>query len=1035
MDELYLAHSGKAHDENPPGRGSGLYPWGSGKRPHQHDWDTKARIDKLRAMGWDDKKIAEAMGYTSVNQYTHEEEPSVSRLKAEYSIATNNVKADDYEAILWFDSHTNPKTGKPYTNREIAEEMGWPNESTVRTKRETGFSSDDNPILKAANTLKEATDETGYLDVGKGTELFLDVSPDRLNYSLEVLKKEGYEVRTLQQEQNNGSGQKTNKKILIAPDKVGEDEKELYQNAYDALKKGEIKRLKDEDEEANPLSDKVYKWEDPIKVPLNDVKILYDEDGGREKDGIIEIRAKVMPDGSIRAVDPQFDLGLNMAGEPSRYAQVRIKVDGGKECITDDNPTGEKYIKGMAVYNVDLPEGTNILVNSNKSVEGGPAKALKDIETDKGSPFGASVVQQHYVDPKDGKTKLSAIQIVGTVTDDDHDRHTEGAWGEWSKNLPSQFLAKQDISLVKKQLKAASMLKEDEYETIMSIKQPTIRKKLLEEFGDSCDKAAEDLKAAPIPGQRTHVLLADKSIKDTECYAPNYETGQKLALVRFPHTGPFEIAEVTVNNNLRNAKAEVGKNPLDVIVINKTVANKLSGADFDGDNVIAIPMTRKSASGGFEKNAKIKTADTLPGLKDFDTEEYGLSNPRFKDMVDAKGKPTYKVFKTDKDKGREMGVISNLITDMYAKGCDDPDELERAVKYSMVVIDAKKHKLNYKQAEKDYGIQELKEKYQMNPNGHAGGASSLLSKSKSQAQVDKRGSTYIDPETGERKYRAPKVTEKATSKPVYVKNPDTGKYLKDKNGKKIQETWDGELKKDKDGNYSYDPGSGKKKYTQGPVKKLTDTTTKMQATTDARTLLSENPNEIEKTYADYANHMKSLANKARKESVLTQEIKADPVAAKEYADEVASLNNKLIKAKKNSAREREAQMLCTSRVNAIMDAHPDKYQDYDDVKKLRDRTLKEARIDCNAQKDRVVFTENEWKAIENNAISPTKLNDLLRNADTDSYKKMALPKSNSISAAKKSRIKQLYSQGYSQEEIARMVDGVSQSSISSIVNG
>ena len=96
--------------------------------------------------------------------------------------------------------------------------------------------------------------------------------------------------------------------------------------------------------------------------------------------------------------------------------------------------------------------------------------------------------------------------------------------------------------------------------------------------------------------------------------------------------------------------------------------------------------------------------------------------------------------------------------------------------------------------------------------------------------------------------------------------------------------------------------------------------------------------------------------------------------------------------------------------------------------------LKEARIDCNAQKDRIRFTEKEWEAIEHNAISPTKLSSMLANADPDSYKSLALPHTNTISSAKKSRIKSLYQAGYSQEEIARMVDGVSTSSISNIVN-
>lgn len=1041
MDELYLAHSGKAHDEDPPGRGSGRYPYGSGNRKHQHDWDVKARMDKLAAQGLSPIEIAEAMGYTRYDYYSKETKPSVAKYKAERQIAVRNTKMDEYEEILWYDSHKDPETGKPYTNKKIAELMGLPNESSVRTKRMNGHNED--PIFMAADQLKDAAKANGYLDVGKGTELYVGLSPDSFKTALEVLKNEGYEVYPLQQVQNNNLGQKTTTMVLIPPDKVGETSKETFQKAYDALKDGKIGRLKDDDDVNNPLKERVHQWEDPIKVPLKKVEIKYDEEGGTDKDGIIEIRAVKDKDGNIVAADPALNLGTNINGDPSRYAQVRIMVDGGPECVTEKNPSGLKYIKGMAIYNLDLKEGTDILVNSNKSITDGAKKALKDIEPDSNLPFGSSVVQQHYIDPKTGKEKLSAVQIVGTVTDDDHDRHTEGAWGNWSKNLPSQFLAKQNLSLVKKQLKADTLLKEDEFETIMSIKNPTVRKKLLEEFGDGCDKAAEDLKAAPIPGQRTHVLIASKTLKDNECYAPNYDNGQTLALVRFPHEGTFEIPVVKVNNNNKEMRNAIGKNALDAIGINWNVASQLSGADFDGDNVIAIPMTKKSAGGGFERSVNVKYREPLKELVGFDTNIYSTKNPKFKDMVDSKGNPTYKYFKTDKEKGKEMGVITNLIMDMHAKGCEDGKELADAVRYAMVVIDAKKHELNYKQAYDDYHIADLKKKYQTNEEtGHVGGASSLLTRAKSPTDVDVRSSTSkIDPVTGKRIYDTPKVTQRMKTKPVYAKDPNTGKYLKDENGNKIQETYKGKYVKNKDGSYTYKPGKlgkdNKGLREEVGLVDLKTTITKMAKAEDARELLSSNPNEIEKTYADYANHMKAMANAARKESARinpAKESKADPAAAKEYAEEVASLNDKLVRAKKNSSREREAQRLCTSRVNAAKDAHPEMYQDYDTERKLRDRMLKEARIDCNAQKDRIQFTEREWEAIEHNAISPTRLTSMLNNADSDSYKTLALPHTNTISAAKRTRIRTLYQAGYSQEEIARMVDGVSTSSISNIVN-
>ena len=94
MYEDYIQHSGIAHDENPPGRGSGRYPFGQGDRPHQHDWDLKARIAKYQADGLSEKEIAKSLGLTSLSIKSGEQEGSVSRLRAEKEVATANVKAD-----------------------------------------------------------------------------------------------------------------------------------------------------------------------------------------------------------------------------------------------------------------------------------------------------------------------------------------------------------------------------------------------------------------------------------------------------------------------------------------------------------------------------------------------------------------------------------------------------------------------------------------------------------------------------------------------------------------------------------------------------------------------------------------------------------------------------------------------------------------------------------------------------------------------------------------------------------------------------
>lgn len=1050
-------HSGKAHDENPPGRGSGRYPWGSGNRQHQHSWDLKSRIDKMKAEGKEPKEIAKELGWTMevYNKKTQQMEiqGNTSKYKAELEIANHEMAMDKHEELLWYRSHDDPRTGKPYTTSEIARQMGFPNESSLRSYEKSTKNTGDSPLFVAADKVKDAAKDTGFLDVGKGTNLYLDVTDDRMKTVLEVCKRDGYVVvNDVQVKQLNGADTYTTRKILISPEMI-----EKYpgmtpqQIAYKALKENKVERFYDEEdkflESRKDGTEKIY---DPVRIDPKRIQVRYDEQGGTAKDGMIEIAADIDKDGNVVPRNPDLCIGYKPNGELARYAQIRIAVDGGKELAGPENPTGGKYIKGMAVYNVDLPKGVDVLVNSNKSESKGLAKALKNMEEAKDNPFGASTIQQFYVDPKDGKKKLSAVQIVGATTMDDHDAHVEGRWGDWSKNLPAQFLSKQNLPLIKKQLKVDIMKREDELETILSIQQPVVRKKLLIDYADNCDKAAEDLKGAPLPGQKTHVLLAATTLKDNECSCANYDTGTTVALVRFPHAGPFEIAVQKVNNRNKEVRDMIGKSPLDAVVVNKKTADKLSGADFDGDTVLVIPMSRKNSDGTFDKAADIKAQKALKSLENFSVDEYSTDNPRFKDMVGTDGNPTYRYPKTEKAKGTEMGKITNLITDMYAAGCQDTEEIARAVKYSMVVIDSKKHELNYTQAYKDLAIKDLEKKYQTKPNGKVGGANSLISKSTSEVDVPKMEWRYgkIDSKTGEKIMTAPQQTTQMKRKPVYVEAPDdyryvdnTGKehkskYLKDSKGNKVVETYDGKLVKKKDGTYEYDQGSGKQKWVDDKVVPRTMKVTQMSKAKDATELLSSNPSKVEITYAEYANRNKTLANNARKLAVqIETSYPKDKNAVQEYAKEIESLNKKLVKAQKNSVRERQAQSLATSRVNAEMDANPGLYSDESDRKKLRDRAIKQARYDCNAQKDRVTFTDREWEAIENKAVSATTLDKLLRNADTEEYTRRALPKNEGISAAKKSRIKALSAQGYSQEEIAKMVDGVSTSSVSNILSG
>lgn len=165
----------------------------------------------------------------------------------------------------------------------------------------------------------------------------------------------------------------------------------------------------------------------------------------------------------------------------------------------------------------------------------------------------------------------------------------------------------------------------------------------------------------------------------------HFRDGEEVVLIRYPHGGTFEIPRLKVNNKVPDAKKTL-HNAQDAIGINAKVAERLSGADFDGDTVLVIPTS----------TAKIKTSKPLDGLKDFDPQRDYKAYPG---MPEVKG--------SGFNKQQQMGNVSNLITDMTIKGAT-PDELARAVRHSMVIIDAEKHNLNYKQSAIDNNIAELK---------------------------------------------------------------------------------------------------------------------------------------------------------------------------------------------------------------------------------------------------------------------------------------------------------------------------------------
>lgn len=902
-------------------RRSGRFPWGSGKHPFQHGADFLARVDELKKQGMSETEIAKAL------------DMSTTALRAQKTIAKNEKRSLERETAMSMREHG-------YSLQQIADKLGYKNDSSVRALLNDEVDRRKRVASATAEILKERVKEKGMLDVGAGVEREMHCSREKLNEALEMLKMEGYVVwgGGIPQAANQGGGRQTNVKVLCPP---GTEHKDIYK--FDELKSVMDYTSDDGGDTYRPTFRK------PTSLDSKRMQIVYAEDGGTKKDGVIELRPGV------------DDISLGN----SHYAQVRILVDD------------THYLKGMAVYNDNLPAGVDVRFNTNKH-KGTPAlgedknnTVLKKIKDDPENPFGSyiKVDGQRYFDDPNGEYEIGGVKKSLSPINKTRE---EGEWSTWSNNLPSQFLSKQSKELINKQLNLAKADKKAEFDEIMSLENPTIKRQLLNEFANDCDSAAVHLKAAAMPRQKYQVILPVDSLKDTEVYAPNYKQGEQVALIRYPHGGTFEIPVLRVNNSNKDGKKMLGTNPMDAIGINSKVAERLSGADFDGDTVMIIPFKGKT----------ITSTPQLKGLVGFDPKmEYG-------------GKPegTYKRM-TKKNTQNEMGVISNLISDMTLKGATT-DELERAVKHSMVVIDAEKHGLDYKASERDNGIAALKAKYQGHIDESTGkykeGAGTIISRAKSQESVLKRrGQPWVNKDTGELEWERI--------------NPKTGEY----ETKIVNETY-------------VDKKTGK------PVQR-TQKSTKMAETKDAYTLVSDINNPKELAYADYANYMKSLANTARKEALSTPRLKYDPLAKKEYLTEVKSLDAKLDTALRNAPRERQAQAMANSVVNALRKEHPE--LEKDDFKKKGQMELEKARIKVGAKRKPIEITDREWEAIQKGAITDNKLAQILTHTDADKLKERATPRQKTaLSQAKVNKLKAMKNSGYTNDEIAKAL-GVSTSTV------
>lgn len=925
-EEEYLAHYGIL-------RKSGRYPWGSGEEQKKRfPWgagDTQNKRNKMfldiveqhrKVDGMTDLEIAKAYGM------------SLADLRKLKTIARNEQTQNLLNQIQRMQD-------KGMSNVAIAERLGLSGESRVRALTAAGVKDKAAVLTATTDMLRRQVEEKGAIDVG--TDVYrsislndnpsarVGISSTKFDTAVAALREEGYKLHYVPVPQL-GTGNNTTTMVLAKPDVKWKD-------------------LVDDPQRIKPITEhtpdggRSYEgFKPPLEVAGKRIRVIYGDEGGREADGLIYVRPGVKD--------------LSMGG--SRYAQVRIAVDG------------THYLKGMAVYNEDMPPGIDLVFHTNKSYTGDKHDAMKAKSDDPDMPFSAVVSQlkdEHH-------NVISAINKV----------NEEGDWDTWSKNLPSQFLSKQSPKLAKGQLDKTYENRRKEFDEITALTNPTVRKKLLETFADETDSAAVDLKAYHMPSQATKVLIPIKSIKENEVFCPSLTDGTRVSLVRFPHGGTFEIPEVTVNNKNREARRILGTSNPDAMGIHHKVAERLSGADFDGDYVLALPNMR----------GDIKSTPALEGLKGFDpksaykaydgmrTVNGGTWNEKTKKVEFAPGKRS-----NPSHMQHLMGDVSNLVTDMTIKGAS-PEELARAVRHSMVVIDCEKHVLDYKSSARDNAIHALKLKYQPRVDKHgrtvAGGASTIISRAKADKRVDVRKARAAA-EGG--------PIDKATGQKVYTPTGET--YVDKKTGKTVRKTT--------------------------VVKQLSDTQ-------DAHTLVSQpDGTPIERIYADHSNRLKALANEARKEYLSTPSIRMSESSKKIYSTEVASLNSKLNVARMNAPRERQAQAVANSMVAQKKAANPD--LESADLKKIRNQALAEARVRTGAHKDPVVITDREWQAIQAGAISNNMLKMILDNGNIDEIRKLATPHTKVLmTPSYVARAKTMLDRGATQADVAAQL-GVSLSTL------
>src|SRR5699024_3398393 len=230
-----------------------------------------SRVNELKGSGKSEREILDIINSELPKEY--------QLGTTEFRVAQRRAKHDRRQ--LQYDRIRSLKEDG-LTATEIGREMGL-NESTVRSILNSGVTERVGRAEEIAKTLKDEVDRKGMIDISEGAERVLGVTEGQLDEAAYILEAEyGYKRYGVGVKNTTNPRQQTNTTVLAKPEF---DQKYAYQH------QDQIQALGDYHFDSD--TGVARKLQRPSSLDSSRVAVRYAEDGGIDKDGVIEIRRGV----------------------------------------------------------------------------------------------------------------------------------------------------------------------------------------------------------------------------------------------------------------------------------------------------------------------------------------------------------------------------------------------------------------------------------------------------------------------------------------------------------------------------------------------------------------------------------------------------------------------------------------------------------------------------------------------------------------------------------------------------------------------